>query len=172
MGYDTTFSGSFLFDRPLDDETRDYLVDFNNERHEGREYPGYYCQWTPNEDGTALVWDEGEKFYDYTEWLKYLIEHVFIPRGYVLNGEVSYQGDDNDDRGLIIAENNEVRTTVDKIISRPDALEVVISAASKYLDYLFELRADLEPDEKNIWDDYTEQIEELSDALEELGGEL
>jgi hypothetical protein len=30
--------------------------------------PGLWCQWIPNEDGTAICWDGGEKFYNSIEW--------------------------------------------------------------------------------------------------------
>lgn len=49
-----------------------------------------YCQWIPNEHGTGLKWDGGEKFYDYVEWLEYLISHFIEPWGYTLNGSVTW----------------------------------------------------------------------------------
>jgi hypothetical protein len=73
--------------------------------------PGLWCQWVPNEDGTAIVWNGGEKFYYYVEWLKYIIEHFLAPWGYVLNGEIEWEGEDRSDVGTIISENNVVRTT-------------------------------------------------------------
>ena len=47
------------------------------------------------------MWDEGEKFYDYVEWMEYLIEKILKPRGYVVNGQVTWQGEDSDDKGMI-----------------------------------------------------------------------
>src|SRR5437588_5601505 len=35
--------------------------------------PNLWCQWVPNDDGTAIVWDGSEKFYDYVPWLEYLV---------------------------------------------------------------------------------------------------
>ena len=70
--------------------------------------PGLWCQWVIDEDG-ELVWDEGEKFYNYTEWLEYLIEHFFAPSGYVLNGTVFYEGEDSDDFGKIVVTDNVVK---------------------------------------------------------------
>jgi hypothetical protein len=72
--------------------------------------PGLWCQWTPNEEGTAIVWDEGEKFYEYTEWLWYLIENFLKPWGYVLNGTVRWQGEDSNDCGAIKVKNNDIST--------------------------------------------------------------
>lgn len=69
--------------------------------------PGLWCQWVINEDD-ELVWDEGEKFYEYVEWLHYLIDNFFDPLGYILNGEITWDGEDSDDVGTIIVTNNHV----------------------------------------------------------------
>lgn len=74
--------------------------------------PGLWCKWTPNEDGTAIVWDGNEKFYSYVEWLEYLIEHFLGPWGYRINGIVAYQGEQDDDRGSILAVDNVVTRVV------------------------------------------------------------
>ncbi len=70
--------------------------------------PGLWCQWAPTEDGTAIVWDGGEKFYDYVAWLTYLIAHFLAPWGYVLNGQMTWQGEEKTDRGVISVSQNEV----------------------------------------------------------------
>lgn len=80
--------------------------------------PGLWCQWLPNEDGTAIKWDEGEKFYYYVEWLEYLIRHFLAPWGYTLNGEVSWQGEESEDRGVIYVKDNVVRDVQDEIVNR------------------------------------------------------
>jgi hypothetical protein len=66
-----------------------------------RGQPGLWCQWVPNKDGSAVVWDEGEKFYDYVAWIKYLIEHFLRPWGYILDGDVSWEGEEAPDEGVI-----------------------------------------------------------------------
>lgn len=69
-------------------------------------HPGLWCQWIIN-DNNELEWDGGEKFYNYVEWLKYLIEHFFVPLGYVLNGDINWQGEESDDLGIIhVVDNN------------------------------------------------------------------
>lgn len=83
------------------------IIDFNRPP---RTQPGLWCQWTPNEDGTAIEWDGGEKFYNYVEWIKYLIEKILAPRGYVLNGEVNWYGEDSYDVGVICIKDNVVTT--------------------------------------------------------------
>lgn len=73
--------------------------------------PGLWCQWVPSEDGMGIEWDGVEKFYNYTEWLIYLIEHFLKPWGYVLNGQVTWQGEDLSDRGTIVVVDNAVTTS-------------------------------------------------------------
>lgn len=70
--------------------------------------PGLWCQWVPSGDNARIQWDGGEKFYDYVEWLQYLLDNFLIPWGYTLNGDVSFQGEDDDDRGVIMVRNNQV----------------------------------------------------------------
>ena len=70
--------------------------------------PGLWCQWVVTEDGEYLEWDGGEKFYNYVEWLEYLIENFFRPMDYVLNGDITWQGEDYDDFGTIHVVNNVV----------------------------------------------------------------
>jgi hypothetical protein len=73
-----------------------------------RRQPGLWCDWEITEDGKALTWNGNEKFYDYEEWLRYLIDNFFTPLGYVLNGDVRWQGEDYDDFGTISVVDNEV----------------------------------------------------------------
>ena len=81
----------------------DSVIDHNNAGSQ----PGLWCQWVIN--GNELMWDQGEKFYNYVEWLEYLIEHFFAPSGYVLNGTVFYEGEDSDDFGKIVVTENIVK---------------------------------------------------------------
>lgn len=72
--------------------------------------PGLWCQWIIQEkDGEMiLLWDGGEKFYYYIEWLKYLINHFFSKWDILLNGEIEWRGEDFDDDGIIKVNNNVV----------------------------------------------------------------
>ncbi|MEM9109507.1 MAG: hypothetical protein AAGC72_05735 [Planctomycetota bacterium] len=69
---------------------------------------GLWCQWVPDEGGSALVWDGGEKFYNYTEWMVYIIEHFLKPWGITACGQISWEGECSDDRGVIYVKNNKV----------------------------------------------------------------
>jgi len=78
--------------------------------------PGLWCGWMPTDDKTGIEWDGREKFYNYIKWIEYIVEKILIPRGYVLNGEVSWIGEDPSDLGLIVVKNNEVITKQGKVI--------------------------------------------------------
>lgn len=79
-----------------------------NRRPSGQ--PGLWCEWVPTNDGTAIEWSGTEKFYDYIEWLVYLIEHFLRRWNYILNGSVTWSGEDRKDRGTIIVTGNVVST--------------------------------------------------------------
>ena len=81
------------------------IVDYNQQPST---QPSLWCQWVPNEDGTAIEWDGGEKFYAYSEWLFYLINKILAPNGYTLNGTVIWQGEETGDVGKIHVVNNVV----------------------------------------------------------------
>lgn len=72
--------------------------------------PSLWCQWMYDKGKQAIVWNEGEKFYFYIEWIEYLIERILKPRGYTLNGEMLWQGQSLYDTGKITISDNNVST--------------------------------------------------------------
>lgn len=70
--------------------------------------PGLWCQWVPSDDGEYIEWDGGEKFYNYVEWIKFLIEHFLGPWGYKLDGKVKWRGEGMHDSGCIVINANVV----------------------------------------------------------------
>lgn len=98
--------GYFVAGRGVAGQDRDQsILDYNNPP---KGQPGLWCHWKPTEDGTAILWDQGEKFYDYVKWIDYLIAHFLGPWGYVLNGVVKWVGEDRSDRGKIVIKENDV----------------------------------------------------------------
>ena len=79
-----------------------------NDNYPPKGQPGLWCQWVPTEDGKHIEHDGGEKFCDYVEWLRYLVEHFIEPWGYKLNGQVKWNGEDSEDMGLIVCKNNKI----------------------------------------------------------------
>lgn len=70
--------------------------------------PGYWCQWVARNDGQTLEWDGGEKFYQYEQWLAFVIEHFCKPWGVTLNGTVHWYGEDRTDIGVLEVIDNDV----------------------------------------------------------------
>jgi hypothetical protein len=123
MGYHTDFEGDFTVTPPLEHQDAMELFAFSDMRHDTPEdcneppagMPGLWCQWVPvdmTEEGlsSAIGWDGGEKFYDYVEWIEWLIANMLGPKGYVLNGIVSWEGEESADMGQIVIKDNVVRT--------------------------------------------------------------
>jgi len=81
------------------------IIDYNKPP---RNQPSLWCQWMIEADIQIIRWDGGEKFYHYTEWIEYIIEKILNPRGYKLNGAVTWQGEDDEDAGQIEIVNNKV----------------------------------------------------------------
>lgn len=96
------------------------VIDSNTEP-EGQ--PGLWCKWEPNSDGTAIVWSGAEKFYDYVEWIQYLLDHFLTPWGYKLSGRVDWQGEDEHDTGFIVIYNGKAFVNEEPVLDRlADAL--------------------------------------------------
>lgn len=71
--------------------------------------PGLWCQWEPSDCGNFIAWNQAEKFYCYVEWLQYIIDRVLTLKGYSITGNVLYQGEDVEDRGLIKVKDNIIK---------------------------------------------------------------
>jgi len=110
IGYYTDFNGELILNKPLDEKTRAYLDALyqGNIKEEGM--PDSWCNWRPEGPDTLMA--EDGKAYDPEAWLKYIIDKVLAPDGYLLNGEVYWYGEDPDDQGKIVVEDNIVRIFV------------------------------------------------------------
>lgn len=107
--------GEFFVDGDGDfgQDRDDSVVEYNQPP---RTQPSLWCQWRPSDDGMFIEWDGGEKFYSYVEWLAYLVQNVLHPKGYRLNGEVEWIGEDRDDRGMIVVNDNQISTREGRIV--------------------------------------------------------
>lgn len=106
MGYTTKFKGQFQFNKPLPAEVvlllMDLYEDSSDERFEAG--PGGYCQWILTKGRDGLQWDGEEKFYDYVEWLQFIINRILHTHGIELTGSVAYSGEESTDNGVIRVE--------------------------------------------------------------------
>lgn len=118
------------------DERSGDVIDFNRSP---RTQPGLWCQWTPTSDNQGIEWDGDEKFYAYVEWLRYIIVNFLAPKNYVLNGQVSYHGDDATDSGIIVvkdnvAEKREVGTLSDRVNVLESKVQAVVGATPLFTE--------------------------------------
>ncbi|KAG0589371.1 hypothetical protein KC19_1G016700 [Ceratodon purpureus] len=91
------------------DEKEGRVLDHNRPP---RTQPSLNCDWKLSEDGAKLEWSGMEKFYGYTEWLRYIITRV-VSQGTVLNGEVQFQGEQAEDKGVIRIIDNRIDVVAD-----------------------------------------------------------
>jgi hypothetical protein len=70
-----------------------------------------------SEDREFIVPEEDESRHGFRLWLKLVIEHYLAPRGYVLNGEVTWEGEDRDDSGTIFVKDNQIEAVDDLIFN-------------------------------------------------------
>lgn len=88
----------------------DSIIDYNDAPST---VPGLWCNWRISEDCTCLEWDDRtEKFYNYIEWLEYLIRNFFAPKDIILNGMVEWQGENRNDQGKISVRDNTVTIVI------------------------------------------------------------
>ncbi len=116
--------------------------------------PGVFCQWEPDERGAVLAWNEGEKFYNYVEWVEYLIKHFLEPWGRKLSGEVRWEGEDAMDIGTIKVKANEVDVLGPIVVRRGRAtrrLRVFLCHASEDKHKVRALHRRLTDDNIDAW---------------------
>jgi hypothetical protein len=70
-----------------------------------------------SEDREFILPEQDESRHGFRMWLRLLIEHYLAPRGYVLEGEVTWEGEDRDDCGTIFIKDNQVEAVDDQIFN-------------------------------------------------------
>lgn len=131
MSYNVYYRGEIQILPPLTKEHADVVLAFSKgERTQLTEaiyksiadspdpdLPGYSDLFELSEDRSLILPDEKESRHGLRLWLVLLIEHVLEPLAYVLNGEVSWTADEDDDRGTIYVKDNVVETIDDVIFN-------------------------------------------------------
>lgn len=80
--------------------------------------PGLWCGWTCSED--RLYWGGCETFYNYVEWLHYIIDHFLAPWGVAIDGAVQWEGEDATDLGVISVRHNHINVHYEECGSEED----------------------------------------------------
>lgn len=105
MGYTTTFQGVFQLSKLPSAETivalRQIEMATGRDVRAAAPAPDSYCQWRLTKNCQGIEWDRGEKFYEYIEWLQWIIDQCLKPEGIELSGSVKFDGEDSDDFGYL-----------------------------------------------------------------------
>lgn len=70
-----------------------------------------------SDDRDYLLPEEGESRHGIRMWLRLLLEYVFVPLAYSLDGEISWEAEDRDDRGTIFVKDNQLEAVDDLIFN-------------------------------------------------------
>ena len=70
-----------------------------------------------SEDWNLFLPEEDQSRPGFGMWLSLLIDHFLSARGYVLNGQVSWEGEDPDDRGILFVKDNVIEIVDDLIFN-------------------------------------------------------
>jgi hypothetical protein len=70
-----------------------------------------------SEDRECILPEQDESRHGFRLWLKLVVEYYLAPRGYVLNGEVTWEGEDRDDSGTIFVKDNQIEAVEDLIFN-------------------------------------------------------
>ena len=101
MGYTTKFSGYIGLSRKLSLKEAKQVLDFNEDPESiSGDHPNSYMQWVPSESLDAIVWDGQEKFYNYVDWLKWIVKWL-SDLGIKSSGELFWSGESAGDTGRI-----------------------------------------------------------------------
>lgn len=148
VGPEFGVEGEFYVDGkgPSGQDKESNIIDYNRPP---KTQPSLWLDWVPTEDGKFLEWNGGEKFYGYVEWLEYLVAKIFEPRGYKLNGQVEWFGEDHDDQGIIIVKDNIVEAfSKDEYMRESIATEIAEDSILIGFKYEGDTKTGLEKREK------------------------
>ena len=108
MGYDTKFSGAVKLSRALTIAEASVILEANYDPDSIQgEHPRSYMQWVPTQSLDHIVYDGNEKFYEYVDWMKWLVNYL-KSIGITADGEIDWSGERAGDTGTIVVANSEV----------------------------------------------------------------
>jgi hypothetical protein len=131
MPYSVFYRGEININPPLTEEHAAVVLAFSRKEHNeqtkpifakinatpGEDLPRYMDVFDISEDRATILPDEDESSHGLRLCLMLLVEHFLAPLGYVLNGEVSWDADDVNDRGTIFVKDNVIEDVDDVIVN-------------------------------------------------------
>src|SRR5574344_571405 len=106
MSYSIKFYG-FLQLNKIDVNALNMINWLHKNRHTDDDYPSIWCDWKVNKLG-RISWDGNENSYVMDKWIKFIIDNILSKSNIKVNGKVYYTGEDKNDFGIIIVNNNDI----------------------------------------------------------------
>jgi len=100
--------GEFYYNPDSKEMGQEDTPDIIDDNKPPRTQPSLWLQWVMCDDKQTIEWDGNEKFYEYTRWMRYIINSILEPRGYVVNGKIDWNGEEAGDYGVLVVKNNTV----------------------------------------------------------------
>jgi hypothetical protein len=169
MGYSVYYEGEIQISPELTKEHATVLEEGLAKRSlallgviaEGGQSPFHACDWQLSDARLSI---EGESRDEQVEWLRILILKFFQPSGYVLSGEVRWEGEQAGDTGIIHVDDNRVESVSDTITNAGPSWHPR-PPESKVLELVQAGRGVITNWESG---DLATQVQRLSGALEEF----
>jgi hypothetical protein len=131
MGYDVYYNGEVKITPPLTEEHAGLLRALVNREETEQtqaifaaiaagpepDLPGYTGVLEVSEEREYLLPEEGESRHGIRLWLRILLQYLFVPLGYTLNGEIFWEGEGRDDSGGIFLNDNQLEAVNDLIFN-------------------------------------------------------
>jgi hypothetical protein len=131
MPYSVYYRGEITISPPLTEEHAAVVLAFSRKEYNdltkpifaniaaspGEDLPAYMDVFDISEDRTTILPDEDESTHGLRLCLMLLVEHFLAPLGYLLDGEVSWDADDVNDRGSIFVKDNLIEDVEDEIVN-------------------------------------------------------
>jgi hypothetical protein len=108
VGYTTRFSGGISVSPPITLHEAEVILRTADGRETELKVAGRlynvtsYLQWVPDKSLKYLVWNEGEKFYEYDAWLQIVIKYLKDnDPSRKFSGSMSWAGENVTDTGVV-----------------------------------------------------------------------
>ena len=129
MGYSVYYCGDVSVEPPLTEEDAATFLEIVNDKRTDRTKPFFDLVAASNESQTPysiglleLSEDRAQILPETDEsragagtWLQLVVQHFLAPKGYSVEGEITWNGDEAEDRGCIYAKGQQVEVVDDRI---------------------------------------------------------
>ena len=129
MGYSVSYCGDINVEPSLTEEDAATFLEIVNDKRTDRtkdffdriaaspeaQIPYSVGLLELSEDRSQILAETDESRAGAGTWLQLVVEHFLVPKGYSVEGEITWNGDEAEDRGCIYAQGQQVEVVDDRI---------------------------------------------------------